>query len=298
MPLFTVFRVFPTAAYNLGTLIRSDTSSTGILYFVGLFYPIMLVWNTKMYYDSRFCIRHDDIFHKLYEFAVLIALGTAVLYIRPVPILRNPNNIDLFVYTLCTTVCHTLAIGRIIEVLMNVEGQPSAKTSAKRDLKYYSLSLIFYLAATIFSGIATDSVGSNGSQSSTIKDSEYNSTSSSYGGYQNETKGDDYDGDHRQLAGASSSTYTDSDPVSYDPRQQDITVWLLLAGSLSFQVMVGLMVFSLPKGTKTSILAVSMKDEPNHWSHHLIFLFLFPHPRYLLVVYFLQMDRTKQFRYR
>mmetsp|Transcript_8566 Transcript_8566/g.21436 ORF Transcript_8566/g.21436 Transcript_8566/m.21436 type:complete len:669 (+) Transcript_8566:40-2046(+) len=253
---------YVAAAYNLGTLIRSDTSSTGILYFVGLFYPIMLVWNTKMYYDSRFCIRHDDMFHKLYEFAVLIALGTAVLYIRPVPILQNPNNIDLFVYTLCTTICHMLAIGRIIEVLVNVEGQPSAKSSAKRDLKYYSLSLVFYLAATIFSGIATDSVGSNGYQSIIDSGSEYNSTSSSssssssYGGYQNETKGDDYDGDHRELAG--STTYTDSDTVSFDPRQQDITVWLLFAGSLSFQVMVGLMVLRLPKDGSHKSISIPM----------------------------------------
>ena len=208
-------------------------------------------------------MRHDDMFHKLYEFAVLIALGTAVLYIRPVPILRNPNNIDLFVYTLCTTVCHMLAIGRIIEVLMNVEGQPSAKSSAKRDLKYYSLSLIFYLAATVFSGIATDSVGPTEYQSNIIidGDGDNNSTSSSsYGGYQNETTDDKYEnGDHRQLAG--STTYTDSDTVSYDPRQQDITVWLLLAGSLSFQVMVGLMVFRLPKGTKMDFV-VSTKVKP------------------------------------
>jgi hypothetical protein len=249
---------YVAAAYNLGNVIRSDPSWNGLLYFVGLFYPIMMVWHTKMYYDSRFCVHGDDIFHKVYEFAVLIALGTAVLYIRPVPILQNPNNIDLFAYTLCTTICHTLATGRIVEVWFNVHGQPAAKTSAKRDLRYYALSLLFYISATIVSGVAYDTTTNKNetmntttttSSSSTLNVSDYDTT--------------DDDQDHRGLADSSSpsstSSYGSGDyNIVYDTQQQDNTVWLLAAGSFSFQLLIGIMILLLPPGGKHKEISVPM----------------------------------------
>jgi hypothetical protein len=56
----------------------------------------------------------------------------------------------------------------------------------------------------------------------------------------------------RELAGLATSTTYDDYGNSFNARQQDITVWLLLAGSISFEVMVGLLVLSLPPGVYIS----------------------------------------------
>lgn len=103
-------------AYNLGNLLRAEPTSRGILYFVGCFYPLQVIWNQKMYYDARYW-NPEDAYHRLYEFANLVVLGTTVLYIRPVEIMSDPkNHIDMFVFSLAASLATLLAIGRSVEM--------------------------------------------------------------------------------------------------------------------------------------------------------------------------------------
>lgn len=74
-----------------------------------------------MYYDARFW-NPEDAYHRLYEFAILVVLGTAVLYIRPVEILSDPkNHIDMFVFSLAVALATLMAIGRSVEVYFKGE---------------------------------------------------------------------------------------------------------------------------------------------------------------------------------
>ena len=74
-----------------------------------------------MYYDARYW-NPEDAYHRLYEFANLVVLGTAVLYIRPVEIMSDPkNHIDMFVFSLAVSIATALAIGRSVEMYFKGE---------------------------------------------------------------------------------------------------------------------------------------------------------------------------------
>jgi hypothetical protein len=102
---FDLFYV--AAAYNVGNIIKYSPTSQGFLYFVGCFWAVMYMWLDKMHYDARF-YTHDDIYHRLFEVAVLVVLATAVLHIRPVEFLSSPSVfVDMFAYCLaCVVVRH------------------------------------------------------------------------------------------------------------------------------------------------------------------------------------------------
>mmetsp|Transcript_47898 Transcript_47898/g.73038 ORF Transcript_47898/g.73038 Transcript_47898/m.73038 type:complete len:540 (-) Transcript_47898:96-1715(-) len=216
---FDLFYV--AAAYNLGSLIRAEPTSRGVLYFLGCFYPVYHIWQAKMYFDARFYIL-DDVCHRFYEFAILVLLATAVLHIRPVDILSNPaDNVDMFTFCLSVALASFFSCGRLIEVALNVDGQPAAKATARRDLKWNSVPLLFYFAASVASGMA-----------------HYSSNDE-----------DDNDGGHRSMAETASSGGGSDNP-------NDIPVWLCLGGSICSIAMLGLLVLLLPGGGKHKEITV------------------------------------------
>ena len=176
-----------------------------------------------MYYDSRFFL-HDDLFHRFYEFAILVVLATGVLYIRTVAVLSNTrDNIDLFTFSLSMLLSSILAIGRLVEIYFNVDGQPAAKGAAKRDIKWYLFQFSFYLAATIL--CAQDYYGSHDD-------------------YEANTAG--YDDDHRRvLAAATDSSYGD-----YDSFENDKPIWVLIGASMATIIGAVVYVWILPGGGK------------------------------------------------
>jgi hypothetical protein len=156
---FDLFYV--AAAYNLGILIKNSPTNLGVLYFVGCFYPIMMIWNQKMFYDARFDSGRD-LYHRFSEFLVLVVLATAVLYIRPVTIMSTTSdNEDMFVFSLCITLSSILAIGRSIDIKRNVDGDLAAKRTSEYEFKWYGLMTAFYASAMIVS--AVDYFGSSDS---------------------------------------------------------------------------------------------------------------------------------------
>jgi hypothetical protein len=179
------------------------------LYLIGIFWPIMFLWTQKMHFDSRFFTR-DDMWHRVYEFAVLVVLATAVLHIRPVSILSDSeNNIDMFAYCLSITIGNTLSIGRMVEIWISVEGEPAAKVVARREIGMLLGSTSFFLAAAVVAGVKYYGAHDSGSISSYATDDTANHT-------------DDHD---RFLAAAAEAPYK---PMDYF----DTPVWLVIAGSL------------------------------------------------------------------
>jgi hypothetical protein len=233
-PFFLVIR-----AYNLGSLIRAELTSRGVLYFVGCFYPIMAIWLQKMFYNARFFIP-DDAFHRYYEFAGLVVLATAVLHIRPVSILENSaDNVDMFTYALSIALANVLTMGRALEVMLTVKGEPAAKAAARRDLLWFFPMLFFYVAAAIVSGLefyGKDSGNHSDGDGYSSYESDYNSTE-----YNSTEYGDD---SHRSMAAAETAT------TDYHAEANDLPIWLILAGGMTNIAGMALMVLWLPDGGK------------------------------------------------
>lgn len=140
------------AAYNLGSIIRYSPTNQGLLYFVGAFSPVVLMWTDKMHFDSRFAT-DDDPYHRIFEVVMLCILATAVLHIRTVDIMSHPSvHAEMFVFSLSSLLASVFSILRYVEVWIWVIGQPSAKTAAKKDILRKVVPTIFFLAATIVSG--------------------------------------------------------------------------------------------------------------------------------------------------
>lgn len=165
-----------------------------------------------MFFLSRFFYR-EDVVHRLFEVVTLVAMATAVLHIRSVPIMSHPEkDVDMFAYCLSIAVSAVLGWLRSVEVILcqrrGCRGlHPEAVKVAQRDLIWTGIPICFFITATIYQGIQT--YGNDESTSSKP---------------------------HRLLAETIGlKTYPDS--LSED----DIAVWVMLAGSISMQLALGIM---------------------------------------------------------
>jgi hypothetical protein len=203
------------AAYNLSYIIvYQPTQQEGLLYFLGAFLPIMILWMDKTFYDARF-FTHDDLLHRGFEIVGLCALATAVVHIRPVGILQqSAKYVDMFGLALGLTVSTAFTVSRYVEIWLWVDGGPEAKMEARRGVILKLIPFAMYLAATILAGC--EYYGENvfyyqGHTSNT------NSTGDNY----NNTVDKD---NHRFLA--------ETETIAYESESNDVPIWLLLVGSL------------------------------------------------------------------
>jgi Bacterial low temperature requirement A protein (LtrA) len=198
---------FVGAAYNTGNVLVEEPSYRGLLYFLAMFFPMMGLWLEKSFYDSRFVVVEEDVFHRIFELAVLVALAAAVLHIRPVDIMSNgKENVDTFAFCLSVFIGQALNEWRYLEVYFFGIGQTVIKEEAKRHWKMGAIYFITVLIATVLAGIE-----------------HYGSRSEEEETKQYESQADAYDYDTRNLAGSTASSYTTSHA------EYDLPVYLILA---------------------------------------------------------------------
>jgi hypothetical protein len=156
---FDLFYV--AAAYNLGGLLREDPTTRGLLYMVGCFVPINYIWSQNMVFRSRFYLL-NDVYHRLFEAAVLLPLATAVWHIRGVTTLSRPSeHHDMFYYCLSIFIAQVFVIVRYLEVLV---GQrmgsphlyPESYYAAIGNIVIQVPSTCCFLAALLYTGIQYD----------------------------------------------------------------------------------------------------------------------------------------------
>mmetsp|Transcript_9581 Transcript_9581/g.14371 ORF Transcript_9581/g.14371 Transcript_9581/m.14371 type:complete len:580 (-) Transcript_9581:1124-2863(-) len=147
---FDLFYV--ASALNLSYVLFYSPSAEGVLYFTGLFGPILLEWFQRTFFDARF-VWGDDPFHKIFELVHLCALSFAAVHIRPVSTMTDPTQPEMFDFSLAVTGLALLNMYRSIEVMLTVDGEDAAKRGEKRRLIDYFIQLAFYLAAAVKSGI-------------------------------------------------------------------------------------------------------------------------------------------------
>ena len=93
---FDLFYV--AAAYNLSYVLFNSPSAMGLLYYTGLFGPILLEWFTRTFFDARFSWS-DDPYHTSFEIVHLCMLALSVVHIRPVSTMSDPSQPNMFNYS-------------------------------------------------------------------------------------------------------------------------------------------------------------------------------------------------------
>jgi len=148
---FDLFYV--AAAYNLSLVLYNSLSAEGFVYFVGLFCPILLEWFQRTSFDARF-VWGDEPWHRFFEIMHLCALSLAVVHIRPVSIMSNPQYQDMFGFSLGVMILAIMNIYRSIEIIVAVDGEKAAIQGEKKWVIGFLTQLAFYLAATVKAGMA------------------------------------------------------------------------------------------------------------------------------------------------
>jgi hypothetical protein len=149
---FDLFYV--AGAYNLSTIIKGSPSIVGILYFTGLFGPLMAEWFTRMMFDARYSWG-DDPWHRFLELLHLCFLATAVVHIRTVDVMSNPSEYpDMFAFSIGILFLAGGNIFRCVEIRLWVDGEEAAKRSVGLDIVNYATQSALYLASAYISGAA------------------------------------------------------------------------------------------------------------------------------------------------
>ena len=177
----------------------------------------MGLWLDKVFYDSRFVVCGDDLFHRVFEWARLAVLATAILHVRTVDIMSDgANYFDTFCFCLMILLGNLLTWFKYIEIYFFGVGQAVIKSESLRWIKVTAPFVGLVLAATIVSGLKfyNHTEKNETHFSSAVEDI----TNSSY------PISEDDDDHHRILAGASgASSYSTAE--SYD-----LPMYLLLGG--------------------------------------------------------------------
>eukprot|EP00934_Nitzschia_sp_Nitz4_P008040 Nitzschia sp. Nitz4//scaffold31_size150131//8137//9957//NITZ4_002809-RA/size150131-processed-gene-0.181-mRNA-1//1//CDS//3329547602//8030//frame0 len=142
---------------NLGNLLKDGMSSgqsgapSAVLYFLGVGFPIMMMWFDKLWFDARFTTRpHHDFFHRVLDALQIGFVATAMCRIRTVDELSNPcEHSDMFLFSLSLFLNSVATLVKYAEVYYFGIGDPSAKVAARRDVTCRLLPTLLFWAATV-----------------------------------------------------------------------------------------------------------------------------------------------------
>ncbi|KAG7349475.1 bacterial low temperature requirement A protein LtrA [Nitzschia inconspicua] len=224
---------YVAAFYNLGNVLLTNPSATGLLYFLGCFFPIMNLWHEKLWYDSRF-VYGDDIYHKIFEVIVLAALATSISYISPTEKMSDPSSyVEMFGFSISITFCAFLNIVRSIECYFWGRGQRKIIEAASlRDLRWKLMLCAFYVSASITSGIAYFNNKDSSYEGSVVEISDGNETASE---------------EHNRIMAAIESGKANVDPCDKSGTT-DVPILLLLLGYIFNELYIFVYIrFCIPK---------------------------------------------------
>ena len=145
---------FIGAVYNIQEMLLTITAEDwlrSILYFIGIFGPIFVTWETDVYYHSRYCV--VDYAHRLFDVIRFVFVTTSVLFIQPMQELKNPQT-SIASFALCTSILGESILHLLlnIEVYYKAEGDKTAiKNHTERKIKGQLLptSITYFVAAFI-----------------------------------------------------------------------------------------------------------------------------------------------------
>jgi hypothetical protein len=135
--------------YRMGNILIADPSPRGLLYAVGVFFPLINVWKTKMFYDSWF-VYGDDIWHKAFETLLLLLLGGCIGLIGTAEQLSDPYLGMMFLYCVFLALVSILDCLRYVEAYFYGRGQrKNIKYTCRSALRAQVIPILFYIAAFV-----------------------------------------------------------------------------------------------------------------------------------------------------
>jgi len=132
---FDLFYV--AAAYNLGNLLREDPTYTGLLYFVGCFCTITLIWNNTLIFDAQFQRESDSLWKPMLDTVSWLSMGFAVMNIRTVKELSHTKEyINMFGFSVSVFISFLVAVVKTVEIIHQytdrTKTQPKSKTTSRK----------------------------------------------------------------------------------------------------------------------------------------------------------------------
>ena len=153
---FDLFYV--AAAYNMGAMLISSMNQydwlRGSIYFIGIFGPLYLTWETDLYYSSRYTV--IDYTHRLVEVLRYLVVSVAVLHIKSVTLLGDAgNSVETFALTLAILLESMLHLGLNVELYILGQGdQEAIRNHTSRKIKSQLIpTVLTYLAAVICAAV-------------------------------------------------------------------------------------------------------------------------------------------------
>jgi PAS domain-containing protein len=168
---FDLFYV--AAAYNLGALLISSMSREnwlrGIIYFVGIFGPLFLTWETDLFYSSRYTV--VDYSHRLFELVRFVFVSFAVLHIKSLDLLADTkHSIEAFSFTLSILLESLMHLGLNCELYCRGLGDRDAiKNHSMLKIKKQLLpTSLVYFAAFISAAVLYFGAADNNYEEKTV----------------------------------------------------------------------------------------------------------------------------------
>lgn len=145
-----------------------------------LFSGVVVMCDDRIAYTTYSLLVAGDIYHRLWNVALLVVLGVAVLHIQPVKDLEHASqNPSMFAFCLMLVVERLLVILLYLEVYIAGVGQPAIKPASLRNIRNESLCLPFYIAAVAVAG--SEYFGEGGHGNNRLLAEESTSSSEQYG---------------------------------------------------------------------------------------------------------------------
>jgi len=152
---FDLFYV--AAAYNLGIMLISAMNSEdwlrGIIYFVGIFGPLYVTWETDLYYESRYTV--IDYSHRLFAVIRFMFVSFAVLHIKPLDLLGDSKSVEAFSLTLSIFLESLMHMGLNVELCYWGQGDRVAiRNHTARKIKHQLVpTSLTYMAAMVVAAV-------------------------------------------------------------------------------------------------------------------------------------------------
>jgi hypothetical protein len=136
------------ATFNVSNIMTAAPTARGLLYASATFFGVMSIWNEKMFWDGRFVFECDDLYHRMFQLALLLTLAVAVLNIRTLDLMVRQKKMAVF--------CLALVLERILNLLryfeaycMGIGQRQQIQYNCKSAARNTCISLSFSLAATV-----------------------------------------------------------------------------------------------------------------------------------------------------
>lgn len=136
----------------------------------------MQLWLNKTFFDARFVVAGDDLYHRLWEMGHLVALSNAVVHIQPVEVMSHTSAyVDTFSFCISVALIQFSLVTKYVELYFVGRGQRDVlKRVAVREGGMLFAGMILQMTAAIIAGMDFHGSGGAGGDESSYNNDNNN----------------------------------------------------------------------------------------------------------------------------